>query len=187
MRITGGQATGRRLVTLRGSKIRPTSDRVREAVFDIVGHELAGSRILDLFAGTGTLGLEALSRGAVYALFVDNSRQALQIIKKNLALCGYGDSASILKWNLRRGLPHHHALLMEGFDLVFMDPPYGEHFIPPLLREISTGTVLCAGSRVVTESWKRESPPGYFGALELTNTRLYGDTRISLYSYGDTP
>jgi 16S rRNA (guanine966-N2)-methyltransferase len=186
MRITGGQATGRRLVTPRGLNIRPTSDRVREAVFDIVGHELAGFRVLDLFAGTGSLGLEALSRGAARALFVDNFKQAIQIIKKNLALCGYEDSAGILKWNLRRGFPANHALIMEGFDLVFMDPPYGEGFIPLLLGELSTGNVLSAGSRVVAESRKTESPPDYFSSLELTNTRLYGDTRISLYAYGDT-
>ena len=101
MRITGGQVRGRILASPQGLKIRPTTDRVREAIFNIIGQDLSGLKVLDLFAGTGCLGLEALSRGALSALFIDNSQQAIKLIKKNLALCGYQTSGTVLRRDLR--------------------------------------------------------------------------------------
>ena len=113
MRITGGEARGRHLESPKGMAIRPTSDRVREAVFNIIGQDLSGIRVLDLFAGTGSLGIEALSRGASHAFFVDNSQKSIYLIKKNLVLCGYQDSASVVKINLRHGIPRNCRLLKD--------------------------------------------------------------------------
>jgi len=183
MRITGGEVKGRVLASPKGLGIRPTSDRVREAIFDIVGHQLEGVRVLDLFAGTGSLGLEALSRGASAALFVDNSLEAIRLIRKNVGRCGYEDKGILLKWNLRRGLPVKHRQMKGGIELVFMDPPYGKEFIPPLLEHLSTCGVLLSRSRVIAESLKTEEFADRVHQLCLVDTRLYGDTRITLYEY----
>src|SRR5512139_37752 len=124
MRITGGRLRGRRLASFRGLEIRPTSDRVREAIFDLLGHHLAGERVLDLFAGTGSLRIEALSRGAAWALFIDRSPKALKLIVKNLKLCGLESQGAVLLKDLLKGFPRRHRLLEEKMDLVFVDPPY---------------------------------------------------------------
>ncbi len=183
MRITGGQAKGRILASPKGQKIRPTADHVREAIFNIIGQDLSGLKVLDLFAGTGSFGLEALSRGALCALFIDNSRESTNLIRKNLMLCGYVDAGIVLRRELKRGLPANHAHLRKGVDLVFIDPPYGKDSIPPLLRELSRRDLLSRGSRVIAESRKTEKLPAAVGNLRMTDTRSYGDTRISLYEY----
>ena len=108
MRITGGQAKGRLLASLKGWNIRPTSDRVREAVFSLIGQDVTDFKVLDLFAGTGCLGIEALSRGASRALFIDNSIQSIKLIKKNLARCGYESLGFVWKKDLSKGLPRKH-------------------------------------------------------------------------------
>jgi 16S rRNA (guanine966-N2)-methyltransferase len=183
MRITGGQLRGRGLFAPKGLRIRPTADPVREAVFSIIGQNLWGLNVLDLFAGTGSLGLEALSRGAQRALFIDNSPQAIDLIRKNLGACECSHQASVLRWDLRKGLPQGHPWLQETMDLVFLDPPYGSHAIPPLLEAISAADLLSVGSRAVAESARDETLPPGFGQLKMIDTRRYGDTRISLYAY----
>ena len=185
MRITGGQGKGRLLGSLKGLKIRPSSDRVKEAIFNLIGHDVAGFKVLDLFAGTGSLGLEALSRGASWALFIDNSQQSIKLIKKNLTLCGYEPSGFIFKKNLIRGLPWKHPLMEKKFDLVFIDPPYGKNLILPLLKELSDRELLVPPSIVVAESSKADMLPSIIGELRLVNMRAYGETRISIYHYRD--
>lgn len=172
---------GRLLASPKGLNIRPTTDQVKEAIFNIIGQDLTGYKVLDLFAGTGCLGIEAMSRGSLHALFIDNSQQSINLIKRNLALCGYRGSRAILRRDLRKGIPRSHPLLMEGFDLIFLDPPYGGNLIPPLLEKLSTRDLLSSGSRVVAESFKTDRLPVSFGNLEMVDTRLYGDTRISTY------
>jgi len=183
MRITGGEVRGRRLESPKGMAIRPTSDRVREAIFNIIGQDLSGLNVLDLFAGTGSLGIEALSRGALHALFVDTSQKSINLIKKNLALCGYQDSGSVSRMNLRYGIPRNHLLLKDAFDLIFLDPPYRENLIPILLKGFIKTHVLSSGSRVVAESSKGESLPVSLGKLEVLDTRSHGDTTITVYTY----
>ncbi len=183
MRITGGQVKGRILAAPKGMSIRPTSDLVREAIFDIIGQDLSRQRVLDLFAGSGSLGLEALSRCAAFALFVDNSQQSINLIKKNLAICGYQRSGAVLSRSLRKAIPQNHPQLKGLFDLVFLDPPYNKDFIPLLLEELLAKDLIPSGSRVVAESSKTESLPVSFGNLELTDIRVYGDTKISIYQY----
>ena len=183
MRITGGQLKGRALASPRGLKIRPSSDLVREAIFNILGQDLAGLKALDLFAGTGGLGIETLSRGAHLALFIDISPQSIKLINRNLALCGYESSGFVLKRDLRKGIIRSHHLLKDVFDLVFLDPPYRKDFIPPLLEELSTKGFLSSESCVVAESSKGEKLPVSIKGLQMTDTRSYGDTRISIYAY----
>ena len=183
MRITGGKIKGRHLTSPKGLNIRPTTDKVRESVFNIIGHDLSGLRVIDLFAGTGSLGLEALSRGAFSVTFIDYSGRAIKLIKKNLLLCGHQTSGIIIKKDLRNGLPRRHAIMNEQFDLVFLDPPYRKGFAPLLLQEISTRRILSSNSRVVFETSKNEVLPVSYENLEIVDTRLYGDTKISIYTH----
>ncbi|MBN2033686.1 MAG: 16S rRNA (guanine(966)-N(2))-methyltransferase RsmD [Deltaproteobacteria bacterium] len=181
MRITGGRVRGRRLATFRGLEIRPTSDLVREAIFNLLGRQsLLGMRVLDLFAGTGSLGIEALSRGADHAVFVDCSRKAIEIIKKNLRLCDLQDLGVTLRKDLTEGLPGHHPLFAGRYDLVFLDPPYGRGLILPLLNEMERENRFGAASLVVAQTEKSTEVPQATGNLRIAKVKTYGATRITL-------
>lgn len=186
MRITGGQSKGRLLASLKGLSIRPSSDKVREAVFNLLGQEITGLKVLDLFAGTGSFGLEALSRGALWAMFIDNSRHSINLIKKNLKLCNYESAGFVLKWDLIRGLPWKNPLMGKKIDLVFIDPPYGKDLMVPVLSNLSDRGTLAPHSTVVAESSKNNTVPDRLGKLRLFDTRIYGDTRIDIFNYEDT-
>ena len=183
MRITGGQLKGRLLISPKGLDIRPTSGQVREAIFNIIGQDLHGVKGLDLFAGTGILGLETLSRDASSVVFVDILPQSIKLIRKNLALCEDQDSGVIIRRDLRKGIRRIHILSKQVFDLVFLDPPYGKNFIPQILSELSTMDILSSRSRVTAESSKTEKLPVSFEGLEMADARSYGDTKISVYAY----
>ena len=183
MRVTGGSVRGRRLAVFRGVDIRPTSDMVRKAIFDLLGQNLSGKRVLDLFAGTGSLGIEALSRGAAEALFIDHSVKAIELIRKNLNLCGLEGSGFVLRKNLRRGLLQRHPAFTEPFDLVFLDPPYGQGLIVPVLEELDQKRMLGSSSRVVAQSEKKGDLPERVGTLKTVKVRIYGATRISVFKY----
>jgi len=185
MRITGGQVKGRLLASLKGLNIRPSSDRVKEAIFNLIGQDITGAKVLDLFAGAGSLGIEALSRGALWTLFIDNSQQSIKLIKKNLTLCGYESSGFILKMDLTRGLPWRYPLMKKKFDLVFIDPPYRKKFILPILKELSDRKFLISPSVVVAETSRIDNLPAELGKLELVKIRIYGETKINIYHYGD--
>jgi 16S rRNA (guanine966-N2)-methyltransferase len=174
-----------RLASFKGGRIRPTSDRVREAIFNLIGQYTFGFRVLDLFAGTGALGIEALSRGAQRVLFVDNSSESLKLIRRNLALCGYESEGTVLKKDLTRGLPAIDGLGQGGgVDLVFADPPYRKGCILPILSELSVSSFLSSRATIVVEAGKEEHLPDTVGTISLAKTRVYGDTKICIYSYG---
>lgn len=181
MRITGGSSRGRLLLSGKGKEIRPTSSRVREAVFNIIGNDLSGMKVLDLFAGTGIMGLEALSRGASFCLFADNSDRALTLINKNINICGFAGSALTVKNNLKEDLPFHGLLSRGNIDLVFIDPPYGKNLIPGVMEAISRKEIMSSGSIFVAETKKEDELPEKSGNLKLIKTRLYGKTKISIY------
>ena len=183
MRITGGRARGRRLAPLTGCSIRPTTDKVREAIFNIIGNDLSGIGVLDLFAGTGSLGLEALSRGAAAAVFIDSAPRALTIIRKNLALCNFEDKSTVVRADLRKGIPPHTRSMKRRFEVVFLDPPYGTGHIPDLLEDLTRGDQLSPGAVVVAESSKNDTIAAPVNELILRDTRRYGDTKISLFEY----
>ena len=183
MRITGGRLRGRRLAPFKGLEIRPTSDRVREAIFDLLGHHLTGEKVLDLFAGTGSLGIEALSRGAAWALFIDYPPKAIDLIGKNLKLCGLETEGVVLRKDLVRGLPRRHRLLEETVDLVFVDPPYRKGMILPVLEELCDLGILGSSGTLVAQSEEREVLPPRVSSLDMVKSRIYGDTRITLYRH----
>ena len=158
---------------------------MREAIFNILSQDLTGLKVLDLFAGTGSLGLEALSRGAMRAIFVDNARPAINLIGKNLARCGYLDKGLVIRKKLGNGISFRHPQLKDNFDLIFIDPPYRKGIIPSMLQEIINEKILSDNSRVIAESYKNENLPSSIGKLEILRIRNYGDTKISMYAYED--
>jgi 16S rRNA (guanine966-N2)-methyltransferase len=177
VRVIAGELGGRRLRAPRGAATRPTSDRVREALFSMLG-DVGGLRVLDLFAGSGALGIEALSRGAAHATFVERSAPALAALRANLAS---------LRLEARARVHAGDALTaLRGagpYDLVFLDPPYAA--AEALASELSRAlpAVLAAGARVVSES-DRRAPPAL--ALPLARERRYGDTLIRIHQTSTT-
>ncbi|HDR14353.1 MAG TPA: 16S rRNA (guanine(966)-N(2))-methyltransferase RsmD [Desulfobacteraceae bacterium] len=186
MRITGGTGRGRKLAQLKGQGIRPTSDRVREAVFNMLGQDLTGWIVLDLFAGTGAFGIDAISRGASQAVFVDHSTQAIELIKRNLFLCGFEQKALVVKADLAADMDlGKHSALPRFFDAAFMDPPYRSGLIPRTCRLLTTGGVLKPKAVVIAETAKNESLPDVIEGLTAAQEKTYGDTKISIFFYED--
>ena len=183
MRITGGSFKNRRLAPLGGLKIRPTSDKVREAIFSIIGQDMGSCNALDLFAGTGCLGLEALSRNATKVLFIDSSPQAIQLIKKNLERCGCQNRAMVVRRDLSRPASMENLPMIGPFNLVFMDPPYRKGYIPSILRTLSVKMSLSPLAKVVAESSNLDRLPDRAENLKKRFSRLYGETRITIYSF----
>ena len=177
MRIVAGEFGGRRIAVPAGRTTRPTSDRVREALFSMLG-ALGGERVLDAFAGSGALGLEALSRGAASALFVERDGRAADVIRRNIADLGLPENrAAIVQAPLAAALGQARER-GDAYDLVFLDPPYRH---PPALGTELTdalGPLLAVGARIVTES-DRRAPLDL--PLPATHDRRYGDTLIRIH------
>ena len=179
MRIIGGEFRGRRLASVgagdAAAHLRPTSDRVRESLFNILnGHDvLEGARVLDLFSGTGTLGLEALSRGAQTVCFVENGRVAQRLLRENIALCRAEARVQVITRDARR----LGACPGDGFDLVFLDPPYGKALGEAALDAVlANGWIACGAMVVWEENTEVTTPPG----LRLLDARRYGATIIRI-------
>jgi len=178
MRIISGTSRGRKLGTLKNNIIRPTSDRVKESIFNILGKEVEGKIVLDLFAGTGSLGIEALSRGARSVLFVERGRQALRLIKKNLSQCGMEGQSEILPKDVYRAIG---ILRQRGksFDLILMDPPYEQGLIQKALKKLDSEKIYHKDSILVIEHDRREPLPDVTGRWDLIRQRRIGDTVVS--------
>jgi len=165
-----------------GRPIRPTSDRAREALFNIIGREIRNAYVLDLFAGTGALGLEALSRSASQAVFVDHSSQAVRLIEKNINLCGFSDRSFVAKRDLSKGLHFLEKLLPEAeFSIIFVDAPYRKGLAEAMLFEINKMNFLSDKGLVVIEEDALEELPAGLDELQLVDRRRYGDTGFWLY------
>lgn len=180
MRIIGGTAKGRRLASFRGMSIRPTTDKVREAIFNILPQPFQFKNVLDLFAGTGAMGMEALSRGAEKAIFVDSDMKAVKIIKKNLEMCKLTDKAVIIAKDVQSTL----SLLNrkgEKFDLIIIDPPYNTSATGIALNGIDDNGLLNTDGIIVSESSKRMIWDGELKGIEPFDRRRYGDTVVSFY------
>ena len=181
MRIISGISKGRRLAAPKSQAVRPTSDRVKESIFNILGDEVEGKVVLDLFAGTGNLGIEALSRGAKKALFVEKGRQALRLIQKNLSQLGMKERSEILPRDVRRaiGILEQRG---EPFDLILMDPPYEKGLIQKTLLALYSHRIYHKDSILVIEHDRREPIPEVVEGWTLSRQRKIGDTLISFLS-----
>jgi len=178
MRIISGTSRGRKLVTPRDQSLRPTSDRVKESIFNILQDEVHGKVVLDLFAGTGNLGIEALSRGAKRAIFVEKGRQALRLIQRNLSQIGLEERSEIIPKDVSRaiGILRHKG---ECFDLILMDPPYEKGLIQSTLMKLNSNPIYHKDSILVIEHNRREPLPRVLGGWNLIRQRRMGDTMIS--------
>jgi 16S rRNA (guanine966-N2)-methyltransferase len=186
MRITAGKFKGRALAVPQDQSVRPTSDKVRQAVFNILEHRdfgfpfaLEGARVVDLFAGTGALGIEALSRGARYCLFVDDAAPSRALIRQNVEAFGLTGASKI--W--RRDATLLGALdTLNPFDLAFLDPPYRKGLIAPALAGLRDGGWLNVSALVAAEMAEDEIVPPTDG-YEVLDDRIYGDTRVVMLRF----
>lgn len=178
MRVIAGRAKGRRIAAPRGRRTRPTPDRVRESLFSILGPLIAGARVLDLFAGTGALGIEALSRGAQSAVFVEQHKGTAALLRDNLAVLGEAN-AQVLVQPVERALPQ---LGPAQFNLVFLDPPYHTDLLAPTLAQLHTLQLVAPRGWVVAEHLGSTAPPSLPPGWELDQTRLFGDVALSFIS-----
>ena len=174
MRVISGSVRGRRLKTPENYDIRLTTDNVKESLFNIIQFDIEGRRVLDLFAGTGQLGIECLSRGADSVVFIDQSREAVKIIKENLKACGL--SAPVLQ---QEALSYLHGC--GSFDLIFVDPPYDSGLYEPVLNVINSVDILSDGGIIVCES-RRETPmPELAATYQRRREYRYGKVKLTLY------
>lgn len=179
MRIIAGEFRGRRLAPVKG-RIRPTSDKVREAIFNILGPAVAEAKVLDLFAGTGALTLEALSRGARSAVLVEEQATALGVLRRNLKALGLTDRVQVLPLPVQGAL-RKLAARGEQFDLIFLDPPYGRGLAGATLKALVASGLPSPEAWVVAEHSHREILPEHVGSLKLSQSRRYGDTQVAFY------
>jgi len=183
MRIISGSARGSQIFAPRGRDTRPTQDRVRESLFNILQGDVPGATVLDLFAGSGALALEAVSRGAHRAVAVDHAQDAVVCIQRNIAKLGFGDLMEVLSCDWRQGVQRLRGLEVQ-FDLVFLDPPYAMN-TEGVCQSLADAGLLQEGALLVVEHRKGMRP-----ALEepfaWRRTRGYGDTEISLFDYTAT-
>lgn len=188
MRVIGGTARGRRLAAPRGLRTRPTADRVREALFDILGPAVRGARVLDLFAGTGAVGIEALSRGAARAVFVERDRAARQALRRNLAALRLGRAEARVVAGEAVAALRRLAGSEAPFHLVFLDPPYAGDLAARALAALGGGALLAPGARVVVQHAARQALPEVAGVLRAEGTRRYGNSALTFFrAEGYTP
>jgi 16S rRNA (guanine966-N2)-methyltransferase len=180
MRVISGIRKGRKLVKIEGDRIRPTSDRTKEAVFSILGPRIREARVLDLFAGTGALGIEALSRGANHAVFMDLN---CDIIRQNLLLCRFEPQSTILCHDIIRD-PLPDMLKGQAFDLVFMDPPYTTGLIEKTLEKEGFTDLLAPGGLIIAEHSSKESLQISLSGLDIYRQKKYSKTMISFITKG---
>ena len=180
MRVITGSARGRRLKTPEGQDIRPTTDNVKESVFNILQFDIEGRRVLDLFAGTGQLGIECLSRGAREAVFIDADRDAVKIVKENLKTCGC--SAPVLQQDALSFLNN-----CGKFDLIFIDPPYDAGLYEPVLEKINSVDILSDGGIILCESRRETVLPEMRRPYCKKKEYRYGRVKLSLYAKESSP
>jgi 16S rRNA (guanine(966)-N(2))-methyltransferase RsmD len=180
MRVIGGNARGRQLKVPKGQALRPTAGRVKESLFDILPHNLSGAKVLDLFAGTGNLTIEALSRGAAQAVLVDSSVQSGKAIRENLHRLNLANRAKLLAMPVTRAL-RLLARQRETFDLIFLDPPYERQLIEPALKIIDKETLLRESGVLIAEHSVREPITLHLQRLNLSDQRRYGSTTLSFF------
>lgn len=175
LRVITGSARGRRLIALEGDDVRPTTDKVKEALFSIIQFEIEGRKVLDLFAGSGQLGIEALSRGAKSAVFVDASRRSIEVIKENIENTGFTKSAVVLNTDAIS----FAATRAEKYDIAFLDPPYRTGLLQRALPLVSG--IMNEGGVIVCEAPFDEEIPEKAGDFVMTKEYKYGKIKLATY------
>ncbi len=188
MRVIAGKARGTRLLSLKGADVRPTLDRVKESFFNIVGPDLTGQRFLDGFAGTGSIGIEALSRGADRVVFVEKQGQAQRLILSNLEKCHFGRDAATgeaEKWALlKKDLFHALPLLAQQdmrFDIVYLDPPFADDCYERCLLALAESPIVTDSTQVVVEHFRKTELKQKYATLVRTRERRVGDSVLSFF------
>ena len=179
MRVITGSARGRKLNALEGNDVRPTTDKVKEAIFSIIQFELPGAKVLDLFAGSGQLGIEALSRGAERAFFVDKSKASINIITENISATEMEDKSQVIFMD---SLDYLRST-KEKFDIVFLDPPYNHGILEQVLPILEQH--MNEGGRVICEHEQRLELPEKIGSMYLKKKYKYGKIELSQFIYND--
>jgi len=180
MRIIAGELKGRTLQAPTWDGLRPTSDRLRETLFNVVAPAIVGARVLDGYAGTGAVGIEALSRGAAEVVFVERDRRAVVLIESNLARCGVRDRHAIIRSDLAAATGMARAA---PFDLVFLDPPYGRAGLDEALH--AGEALMATDTLLIIEHARRDEAPASHGALRRTRTLRSGDSALAFYRLAD--
>jgi 16S rRNA (guanine966-N2)-methyltransferase len=178
MRVIAGSAKGHTLRSVPGSGTRPITDRVKRALFDILEPSLAGTWILDLFAGTGSVGIEALSRGAAQATFVEHDRRAIRTIRRNLDITGLTERARIVQGDVFRFLARRGE---DPFDIVYIAPPQYRGLWSRALRALDGSKHLAAGGLAIAQTFPKEHAPLDLASLRLVDRRRYGSTLLCFY------
>lgn len=184
MRVIAGEYRGRRLPSVKGANIRYTADSVKKSLFSILRDAVPGARFLDLYAGSGNVGIEAISRGADSVAFVDNNRACARTISANLELCGISPEPPrivLLNMGMSRAMEYFRRHNIQ-FDIIFLDPPYRRGLVGKSLKEICDCGILSADGEIIAEHDVREDAPERMGMLEMTRQKRYGTTILSFYA-----
>lgn len=182
MRIICGTAGGRRLKGPPNDSIRPVLDQVKESIFNIL-FDVTGMSVLDVFAGTGSLGLEAVSRGASCAVFIENNSKAIRIIRENIKICGFKDACRLIPKHVNVALKLLHREERK-FQLIFIDPPYLKNLVNPTIQLINEHDLLQKGGLIITEHHPKEPLKDLPGDLSISDERKYGQTYVTFVTKG---
>ena len=175
MRVITGEKRGKKLLAPEGLETRPTADKVKEAVFDIIQFRIKGTHVLDLFAGSGQMGIEALSRGSLSCVFTDVNRRAIDIVKKNLDACGFGERAEVICGDGLSVISHMKA---KRFDVIFLDPPYGSGLMEKALLKICSLDLLSDDGIIICEVPRGEAISGLTPPYAVIKEYTYGKTSV---------
>lgn len=180
MRVISGKARGKKLLSPSNDDIRPTLDRVKENIYNILGFKIRDAIVLDLFSGTGGLGIEALSRGAEKVYFVDKDKASYQLTNKNISLANLDENAITLNLDAESAIVKFHKDNIK-FDYIFMDPPYNKGIIEKMLQQLEKYNIIQDGGLIIVETDREEVLPEKSGKLILEKIKLYSSTKVSFY------
>ena len=176
MRVIAGEARGRKLISLDGLHTRPTTDRVKESMFNMLSMRMLDARVLDAFSGSGALGIEALSRGAASCVFLENDTKAMSVTQENLKTIGFLDRANMHLCDACQFIKS----TKEQFDIIFLDPPYDANLYLPILSAIAEGNVLAEDGVIVAER-RADTEPCAIDSLSIVKDKRYGKTAVTMY------
>lgn len=180
MRVITGIAKGRKLFTPKNNRVRPTTDRIKESIFNIISDRIDDCFFMDCFSGTGSMGIEAASRGAHEIYLIDNHKESLQVINKNIKITGFNENMHVLPMDIFRGLEYLKDKKIK-FDIIFMDPPYNLNIITQCIEEISNKDLLNDNGIIIAEHDKNYLLNEQIGNIRVIDARNYGNSSITLY------